>query len=123
MLTPPTPSHLLWSLFCLLLLQLLMSSTRASPIMRLLYWQGTSVPCTSSVRRGGDHPGAASSVATPLISSLIAPRGRSLTPPTSTTTPTGTTPATSVTRRRRTTSKTTTTRRSSRRSCCKHVLP
>jgi hypothetical protein len=36
MLTPPTQSLLLWSLLCLLLLQLLMSSTRASPTMRLL---------------------------------------------------------------------------------------
>jgi hypothetical protein len=41
----------------------------------------------------GDHPGAASSAATPPTSISTAPSGRSLTPPTSTTTPTGTTPA------------------------------
>jgi hypothetical protein len=34
MLTPPSLSHLLWSLPCLLWPQLLMSSTRASPMMR-----------------------------------------------------------------------------------------
>jgi hypothetical protein len=38
MLTPPIPlSHLLWSLSYLLWLQLLMSSTRASPTTRLPY--------------------------------------------------------------------------------------
>jgi hypothetical protein len=38
------------------------------------------MPCTSSARSGGAHPGAASSA--------VAPRGKSLTPLTSTTTPT-----------------------------------
>jgi hypothetical protein len=123
MLTPLTLSHLLWTLSCLLWLQLLMSYTRASPTMRLPCWQGSSVPCTSSARRGGDHLGAALSAEAPLTSSPIAPIGRSLTPPTNTTTPTRTTTTTRVTTRRRTTSETTTTRRSSRRSCPKHVLP
>jgi hypothetical protein len=41
------------------------------------------VPYTSSVSRGGDHLGAALSVATPLTSSPITPRGKSLTRPTS----------------------------------------
>jgi hypothetical protein len=93
------------------------------PMMRLLLWQGSSLPCTSYARRGGDHPGAASSVVTPLISSPIAPRGRSSSPPTSMTTQTETTTTTRVIRRRRITSETTIIRRSSRRSCPKHVLP
>jgi uncharacterized integral membrane protein len=39
MLTPPTPlSHLLWSLLCPLWLQFLMSSTRASQMMRSPCW-------------------------------------------------------------------------------------
>jgi hypothetical protein len=121
---PPMLSHLLWSLPCLLWLQLLMSSMRASPMMRLLCWQGSSVPCTSFAKRGGDHPRASSSVATPLTSSSIAPRGRSSTPPTSKTTPTGMTIATrAITRRKPTLETTTTRRRSSRRSCPEHVLP
>jgi hypothetical protein len=119
---PTNTISFLWSLLCLLLLQLLMSSTRASPMMRLLCWQGSFISCTNSARRGGDHPGAVSSVATPLTSSLIAPRGRSLTPPTSTSTPIGTTPATRATTRRRTILKTR-RRRSSRRSCFELVLP
>jgi hypothetical protein len=41
---PPTLSHLLWSLPCLLWLQLLMSDMRASPMNRLSCWQGSSVP-------------------------------------------------------------------------------
>jgi hypothetical protein len=45
---------------------------------------------------------------TPLTSSLIGPRGRSLTFPTSTTTPSRTTPATRTTTRRKTASETTT---------------
>jgi hypothetical protein len=96
------------------LLQLLMSSMRASPMKRLLYWRGSSVPCTNYARRGGDHPGAASSAATLLTSSPIAPRGTSSTPPTSTTMPTRMTPATRATRRRR---------RNFRRSCPERVLP
>jgi hypothetical protein len=90
------------------------------PMTRLLCWQGSFMPCTSSARRG-DHPGAALRVAIPLSSSLIAPGGRSLTPSTSTTTPTGMTLAIRATTRRRTTSKTTTIRRSSRRSCPERV--
>jgi hypothetical protein len=123
MLTPPTPSHLLWSLLCRLLLQLLMSSMRASQLMRLLCWQGSFVPCTSSIERGGDHPRVVSSVETPLTSSPIAPRGKGLTPPTSTTMPTRMTPATRATTRRRTASETRRRRISSKRSCPERVLP
>jgi uncharacterized integral membrane protein len=82
MLTPPTPlSHLLWSLSCPLWLQLLMSSMRASPTTRSPCWRGSSDPCTSSARRGGDHRGATLSVATPPTSSPTTPSGRSSTPP------------------------------------------
>jgi hypothetical protein len=123
MLTPPMLSHLLWSLPCLLWLQLLMSSTRASPTTRLLCWQGSSVPCTSSTRRGGDHLGATLSATTPLTSSQIAPRGRSLTSPTSTTTATRTATTTRAITRRLTASETTIRRRSFRRSCLEYVLP
>jgi hypothetical protein len=35
MLTPPTPSHFLWSLLCPLLLQLSMSNMRSFPMTRL----------------------------------------------------------------------------------------
>jgi hypothetical protein len=94
-LTPPTLlTHLLWSLPCLPCVQLLMSSTRASPMTRSPCWRGSSVRCTDSVRRGGGLLGAALSAATPPTSSPTAPRGRSLTPPTSTTTTTRTTPVT-----------------------------
>jgi hypothetical protein len=79
--------------------------------MRLLCWKGSSVPCTSFVRREGDHLGAALSMMTSLTSSPIAPRGRSPTPPISTTMPTEMTPATRV------------TTRSFKRSCLEHVLP
>jgi hypothetical protein len=99
MLTPPTLSHLLWSLPCLLCPQLLMNSTRASQMMRLPCWQRSSRPCTSSTRRGGDHLWAALSAVTPPTSSPTAPRGRSLTPPISMTTPTGTALATRATTR------------------------
>jgi hypothetical protein len=112
----------LWSLLCYLLLQLLMNSMRASLMMRLPCRQESSVPCTSSTRRGGDHPGAASSAVTPPTSSLTAPRGRISTPPTSMTTPTGMTPPSRVTTRRSTVSETK-RRRSSRRSCPECVLP
>jgi hypothetical protein len=61
-------------------------------MMRLPCWQESFVPCTSSTRKGGDHPGATSSAVTPPTSSPTAPSGRSLTPPTSTTTTTGMTP-------------------------------
>jgi hypothetical protein len=115
MLTPPTLSHLLW-------LQFLMSSMIASSMMRLPCWQGSFTPYTSSTRRGGDHPGAASSVATPPTSSSTVTRGRSLTPPTSTTTPTRTTISIKVTTRRRTASEIR-RRRSFRRSCLEYVLP
>jgi hypothetical protein len=73
MLTPPTLSHLLWSLPCPLWLQHLMSSTRAFPMTRLPHWQESFTCCTSSARRG-DHLGVVSSVATPPTSSLIAPK-------------------------------------------------
>jgi hypothetical protein len=78
--------------FALSCVQLLMSSTRASPMMRSPCWRESSTHCTDSVRRGGGLLGAASSAVTPPTSSLIAPRGRSLTPPTSTTTTTEMTP-------------------------------
>jgi hypothetical protein len=94
-----------------------MSSTRTSPKTRLLCWQGSSMPCTSSVKRGADHPGTASSVATPLTSLPIAPRETSSTPPTSMTAPDRTTLAIRATTRRRTSSKIIIIRRSSRRSC------
>jgi hypothetical protein len=91
-LTPATLlTHLLWSLLCLPCVQLLISSTRASPTMRLPCLRGSSELYTGSARRGGDLLGAASSAATPPISSPTAPSGRSLTPPTSTTTITRTT--------------------------------
>jgi hypothetical protein len=100
MQTPPTPlSHLFWSLPYPLWPQLLMSSMRASPMMRSSCWREISAPCTSSARRGGDHLGVASSATTPSTSSLTALRGRSSTPPTSTTTPSGTTIARAMTRR------------------------
>jgi hypothetical protein len=99
-----------------------MHSTRASSMTRLPCWQESSAPCTSSARRGGDHPGAASNVAMPPTSSPTAPSGRNSSPPTSMTTPTRMTLATRLTTRRRTTSETT-RRRSSRRSCPEHVLP
>jgi hypothetical protein len=121
MLTPPLLSHLLWSLLCPLWPQLPMSSTRASPTMRSPCWQESSAPCTSSARRGGDHMGPNSSVATPPTSSPNAPRGRSSTPPTSTTTLTRTTIVRVTTRRR--TALGTRRRRSSRRLCPECVLP
>jgi hypothetical protein len=123
MLTPSTPlSHLLWSLPCLHWPQLLMRSMRASLTTRLPCWRGSSMFCISSIRRGGDHLGVASSAVTPPTSLSTALRGRSLTPPRSTTTPTGTTLATKVTTTKSTASGTT-RRRSSRRSCPEHVLP
>jgi hypothetical protein len=114
-LTPQTLlTHLLCSLFCIPCVQLLMSSTRASPTTRSPFWRGSSALCTNFIGRGGGLLGAASSAVTPLTSLPTAPRGRSLTPPTSTTTTTGMTPATSVRVRRSTTSGTT-RRRSYRR--------
>jgi hypothetical protein len=69
----------------------------------------------ASIRRGGDHLGAASSAMTPPISSLTALRGRSSTPPSiSTTTPSGMTTA-RATIRRSIASGTRRRRRSSRR--------
>jgi hypothetical protein len=122
MLTPTTPlSHLLWSLLCSLYLQLLMSSTRASPMTRSPCCQESSAPCTSSARRGGDHIRDASTVATSLTSSLTAPRGRRLTPPTSTTTSSDTTTVGAMTRK--STMLGTRRRRSSRRLCPERVLP
>jgi hypothetical protein len=97
-------------------------STRASPMTRSPYWRGSSMPCTSSARKGGDHRGVASSAMIPPTSSPIAPSTRSQTPPTSTTTTTGMTLATRVTKRRSTASRTT-RRRSSRRSYPERVLP
>jgi hypothetical protein len=49
----------------------LMSSTRASLTMRLPCWQESFVPCTSSARRGGDHPWVASNAVTPPTSSQV----------------------------------------------------
>jgi hypothetical protein len=123
MLTPPTPlSQLLWSLLCPLCLQLLISSMRASPTMRSPCWRESSVSCTSSVRRGGDHLGASSSAATPPTSSLTGSRGRSLTPPpTSTTTLSGMIIARVTTRR--STALGIRRRRNFRRSCPTRVLP
>jgi hypothetical protein len=119
MLTPPPRSHLLWSLSCPLWPQLLMSSTRASPMTRSLYWRESSVRCTISTRRGGDHLYVALSAATPLTSSPTTPSGRCSTP-TGTTISSGTTTA-RTTIRRSTASRT--TKRSSRRSCPERVLP
>jgi hypothetical protein len=121
MLTPPTPSHLLCNLFCHLLLQLLMNSMRASPMMRMPCWKESCTSCTTSARRGG-HLRATLSVVTPPTSSPTIPRGRSSTPPTSMITPTETTPATRATIRRSTTSEAR-RRRNSRRSSLERVLP
>jgi hypothetical protein len=99
-----------------------MSSTRALPMMRLPCCQESSEPYTSSSRRGGDHLGAASSAMTPPTLSPTAPRGRSLTPPTSMMTPTRMTPAKRAITRRSTASETR-RRRSSKRSCPERVLP
>jgi hypothetical protein len=105
LITPPTLlTHLLWSLSCPLWPQLLMSSTRASPMTRSPCWRGSSALCTGSVRRGGEHRGAASGVMTPPNSSPTTPSGRSSTPLTSTTTTTGMTPATRVRARKSTAS-------------------
>jgi hypothetical protein len=92
-LTPPTLlTHLLRSLLHLPCVQLLMSSTTASPTMRSPCWRESSARCTDSARRGGDLLGAALSAATPLTSSPTTPRGRSSSPPpTSMTTPSETT--------------------------------
>jgi hypothetical protein len=98
-----------------------MSSTRAFSMTRLLCWQGSFMPCTSSIRRGGDHLGVALSAETPPTSSSTALRGKCLTPPTSTTTPTEMTTGTKATTRRRTSLET--RRRSSRRSYPERVLP
>jgi hypothetical protein len=97
----------------------MMSSTRASPTTRLSCWQESSVPCTSSVRRRGDHPVAASSAVTPPTSSPTVASGRNSTPPTSMTTPTRMTTATATTRRITASE----IRRSSKRSCPERVLP
>jgi hypothetical protein len=94
-----------------------LNSTRVSLMMRLPCWQGSFAPYTSFVRRGGDHPRAASSTATPSTSSPTVPRGRNLTPPTSTSTPTEMTIATKATTRRRNTSEIRRRIISSRRSC------
>jgi hypothetical protein len=82
----------------------------------------SSAPCTSFVRRGGDHLEAVSSVVTPPTSSLTVPRRRSSSPPTSMTTSSRTTTAW-ATIRRSTASGTRRRRRSSRRSCPERVLP
>jgi hypothetical protein len=122
MLTPPTLlSHLFWSLLCPLCIHLLRSSMRASQMMRSPCWQESFTPCTSSTRRGGDHPRAASSAATPSTSSPTAPRGSSSTPrPTSMTTPSGTTTIRVTTRRGTSSGR---RRRSFRRLCPERVLP
>jgi hypothetical protein len=115
-LTPPTLlTQLLWSLLCLPYVQLLMSSTRASPMMRLPCWRESFELCIGSVRRGGDLLRAALSAVTPLTSSPTTLSGRSLTPPTSTTTTTRMIPATWTRERRSTTSEIKRRRRSSRR--------
>jgi hypothetical protein len=77
------------------------------PDDEIICWQGSSVPCTSSARRGGEHPQPILSAATPLTSSLITPIRRISTPATSTTRPIETTTTTRVTTRRRTASGTT----------------
>jgi hypothetical protein len=85
-------------------------------------WRGSSTPCTSFARRGGDLLGAALSAVTPPTSSPTAPRGRMLTPPpTNMTTPSGTTTARVM--KRRSTASGTRRKRSSRRSCLERVLP
>jgi hypothetical protein len=55
-------------------------------------WQESFELYTGSVRRGGGLLGVALSEVMPPTLSSIVPRGRSLTPSTSTTTSTGTTP-------------------------------
>jgi hypothetical protein len=125
MLTPPTPSHILLSLLCLLLLQLQMSNKRAFPMMTLPYLQGNFRRCTSFERRGDETPEtprAALSAAIPPTSLPIAQRGRSITIPTRMTTPTRTTTITRTTTRRRIALRTR-RRRRSRRSCPEHVQP
>jgi hypothetical protein len=119
MLTPSTPFLICFGV-CLVFFGRSFC-TRASLTTRLPCWRGSSEPCTSSTMRGGDHLGADSSVVTPSISSLTAPRGRSSTPPTSTTTTTGTTTARTTTRRRTTSGKR--RRRSLKISCPERVLP
>jgi hypothetical protein len=116
-LSPPTLlTYPLWSLLCLPGLQLLMSSTRASQTKRLPYWRESSVPYTSSARRGGDLLGAASSAVTPTTSSPTAPRGgSSIPPPTSMTTARATIRRSTVLGTRR--------RRTSRRCCLECVPP
>jgi hypothetical protein len=116
---PTNTTHLLLSLLCLLLLQLPMSNTRASPMTRLPCLQVNFGQCTSFGRRGEETPktlGATLSAATPPTSSLTVPRGRSMITPSRMTTTTRTTirrRIASGTRRRRT----------SRRSYPEHVQP
>jgi hypothetical protein len=125
MLTPPISSHLLWSLLCLLLLQLLISNMRAFLMTRLPYLEGNFERCTSFGRRGEETPKnlrAVSSAATPPTSSPTGLRGRSMTTPTRTTTTTRMTTTTRTTTRRRIASGTR-IRRTSRKSCPEHVQP
>jgi hypothetical protein len=123
MLTPPTPSHLLLRLLCLLLLQLLMSSMRAFPMMRLSCLQGNFGWCTSFRRRGEETPEIPEvvlSAETPPTSAPTAPRGWSGSTLTRKTTTTRTT--TRITTRKRIASGTG-TGGTSRRSCPEHVPP
>jgi hypothetical protein len=122
MLTPSTSSHLLWSLLCLLLLQLLISNMRAFLMMRLPCLQGNFGQCISFGRREEETPetlSAALSAATPPTLSSTAPTGRSVTTPTRTTTSIRMTTITRTTTRRIASG----TRRSgiSRRSCLEHM--
>jgi hypothetical protein len=82
--------------------------------------QYESIPDDKIIRRGGDHLGATSSVATPPTSSPTSPRGRSSIPPISLTTPSGMT-TTRVTTRRSTASGPR-KRRNSKRSYPERVL-
>jgi hypothetical protein len=108
MLIPPILSHILWSLFFLLLLQILMNNIRAFLMTRLFCLQENFGRCTSFGRRGEETPKtlrAASSPTTPTTSSSTAPRVRSMTTLTI----------------RRIIALGTTRRRTSRRSCPEHV--
>jgi hypothetical protein len=107
MLTPPTPSHLLWSMLCLLLLQLSMINMRAFLTTTLPCLQGNFGICFSFRRRGDG------TLETPRVVLSAA------TPPT---TPRGRCTKTRTTTRKRIASDTR-RRRTSRRSCPKHVQP
>jgi hypothetical protein len=112
-------NHLLWRLFCLLLLQLLMSNMRAFLTTRLPCLEGNFGQCTSFRMRGeetSETPEASLSVAAPPTSSPTAPREKSMTIPTRTTTTIRTTTRIRIASEAR-------RRRTSRRSYPENVQP